>query len=47
MAKPIGVTPDLSGEDAERFIRKMLAPPTEEEKKYKKNMYDKARKFLF
>ena len=47
MAKPIGVTPDLYGENAERFIRRMFSPPTEEEKKYKKNMYDKAKKFLF
>ena len=46
MAKPIGATPDLYGEDAERFLRRMFEPPTEEEKKYKKR-YDKVEKVLF
>ena len=33
MAKPIGATPDLYGEDAERFLRRMFEPPTEEKLK--------------
>ena len=33
MAKPIGETPTLYGEDALRILRKMNEPPTEKEKK--------------
>lgn len=32
MAKPIGETPTLYGEDALRILRKMNEPPTEKEK---------------
>ncbi|WP_292887153.1 MULTISPECIES: hypothetical protein [unclassified Methanobrevibacter] len=32
MAKPIGPTPDLEGEDALRVLRKMNEPPSEKEK---------------
>ena len=32
MAKPIGPTPELEGEDALRILRKIKEPPTEKEK---------------
>ncbi len=34
MARPIEATPDLYGEDARIFLKKMEEPPTEEQKKY-------------
>ena len=37
MAKPIGETPTLYGEDALRILRKMNEPPTEKEKKLNLN----------
>lgn len=32
MAKPIGNTPKLTGEDAEIFLKKMNEPPTQKDK---------------
>lgn len=34
MAKPIGPTPVLEGEDTIEFIMKMYDPPTEEDKEF-------------
>ena len=38
MAKPIGETPILYGEDALRILRKMNEPPTKEEIEYAKKI---------
>lgn len=34
MAKPIGKTPPLEGEDAVIVLKKMQEPPTEKDKKF-------------
>ena len=34
MARPIGATPVLEGEDAILVLRKMLEPPSEEDKEF-------------
>ena len=34
MAKPIGPTPVLEGEDAIEFLKRMNEPPTEEDKEF-------------
>ena len=46
MAKPIGNTPELEGEDAEEFIKKMFEPIPEEETIIKHRL-QKQRKVLF
>ena len=38
MAKPIGETPTVYGEDALRILRKMNEPPTEEEIEFAKKI---------
>ena len=38
MAKPIGTTPVLKGEDAIRILKKMNEPPTEKEKELVKKI---------
>lgn len=37
--KPIGETPELSGEDAERLIRDVLRPQRKESIEYNKKMH--------
>lgn len=34
MAKPIGPTPELGGEDAIEFLKRMYEPPTEKDKEF-------------
>ena len=36
MAKPIGNTPTLYGEEASEFLNKMMEPLTEKDKEFKK-----------
>lgn len=43
MAKPIGPTPELEGEDALRILRKMCEPPTEKDKKFWKEVLSQRR----
>lgn len=38
MAKPIGPTPELEGEDAIAVLKKMREPPTKEEIEYAKKI---------
>ena len=40
MARPIEPTPTLYGKDADEFVRKMFEPPTEEEKKFAKEIME-------
>ncbi|MCL2687821.1 MAG: hypothetical protein FWE58_04730 [Methanobrevibacter sp.] len=44
MAKPIGITPTLEGEDACEFLKRMKAGPTKEDKKFKKELKEAATK---
>lgn len=46
MAKPIGDTPTLYGEDAARFLNKMNKPLTDKDKQFKKR-FDVVRKVSF
>ena len=46
MARPIGVTPTLDGEDATEFLKKMKEPPTKEEKEIDERI-NKQRKVYF
>lgn len=39
MAKPIGPTPELEGEDAIEFLKRMYEPPTEEDKNFGKKFF--------
>ena len=41
MARPIETTPTLYGKDADRFARRMLEPPTKEEKEFAKKIMEK------
>jgi len=38
MAKPIGATPALEGEEACDFLKRMKEPPTEKDKEFKKKI---------
>ncbi len=38
MARPIEPTPDVCGEDAIALLKEMMKPPTEEEKKFAKEI---------
>jgi len=38
MAKPIGVTPSLKGQDAKDFLKEMEKPPSKSDKEYKKKL---------
>ncbi len=38
MAKPIGKTPHLEGEDAIAVLKKMQEPPTEKDKEFAKEI---------
>ena len=38
MAKPIGDTPELEGDEATEFLNHMLDPPTEKQKELSKKM---------
>ena len=38
MARPIGNTPELVGDEANEFIERMFEPPTEKQKKMKEEM---------
>jgi len=40
LARPIEPTPTLYGKDADRFVRMMFEPPTEEEKKFAKKIME-------
>ena len=40
MARPIEPTPTLYGKDADEFARKMFAPPTKEDKKLAKELWE-------
>ena len=46
MAKPIGDTPTLYGENAARFLNKMNKPLTNKDKQFKKR-FDAVRKVSF
>ena len=46
MARPIGITPTLEGENAREFLKKMKEPPTKEDKKYAEEI-KKQRKVYF
>ena len=43
MAKPIGKTPALEGEDAIAVLKKMQEPPTEKDKEFWKEVYSQRR----
>lgn len=38
MAKPIGPTPELEGEDAIEFLKRMYEPPSEKDKEFAKKI---------
>lgn len=38
MARPIGNTPELVGDEANEFIERMFEPPTEKQKKMEEEM---------
>ena len=43
MARPIGNTPELVGDEANEFIEGMFEPPTEKEKKLKERILNQRR----
>ena len=45
MAKPIAPTPILYGKDAEQFLDRIIEPPSEEEKKFIKELVEKFKEF--
>ena len=46
MARPIGNTPELVGDEANEFIERMFQPPTEKRKKMRKEMLKQRRVHL-
>ncbi|KZX15117.1 hypothetical protein MBCUT_17190 [Methanobrevibacter cuticularis] len=38
MAKPIGTTPTLKGEDAREFLKRMKKPPSEKDREFKRKL---------
>lgn len=47
MAKPIAPTPTLYGKEAEDFLDRMMEPPSEEEKKFIKQLLKDFEKFNY
>ena len=38
MARPIGMTPSLEGEEAREFLKKMKQTPSDKDKEFKKKL---------
>ena len=47
MARPIGDTPVLEGDEAAEFLNKMFEPPTEKEKEFKKKIGSQRRVYFW
>ncbi|WP_409200271.1 hypothetical protein [Methanobrevibacter sp. DSM 116169] len=44
MARPIGITPTLTGKDAKRILKRMNEPPTEKDKTFSKKLKELSEK---
>jgi|GEM_PF-686461 len=44
MARPIGITPTLEGEEAREFLKRMKQGPTKKDKEYNKKLKESAKK---